>query len=57
MKRLVLERTDGHHAYKRGVLILTGGKSSRMGQNKANLAWGHGTFLTALLEKQELSIL
>lgn len=51
MKRLVLERTDGHHAYKRGVLILTGGKSSRMGQNKANLAWGHGTFLTTLLEK------
>lgn len=51
MKRLVLERTDGHHAYKRGVLILTGGQSSRMGQNKANLPWQGGTFLTKLLEK------
>lgn len=51
MKRLVLERTDGHHAYKRGVLILAGGQSSRMGQNKANLAWQGGTFLIKLLEK------
>lgn len=51
MKRLVLERTDGHHAYKRGVLILTGGQSSRMGQNKANLPWQGGTFLTKLLKK------
>lgn len=51
MKRLMLERTDGHHVYKRGVLILNGGKSSRMGQNKSNLPWGDGTLLTELLKK------
>lgn len=51
MKRLMLERTDGHHAYKRGILILNGGKSSRMGQNKSNLPWGEGTLLTELLRR------
>ncbi|MDY3973152.1 MAG: molybdopterin-guanine dinucleotide biosynthesis protein MobB [Veillonella caviae] len=55
MKRLVLERTDGHHAYRRGVLILSGGKSSRMGQSKADLPWKQGTMLTDLLERARLA--
>lgn len=55
MKRLVLERTDGHHAYKRGVLILNGGKSSRMGQSKADSPWQGGTLLTHMLDRARLS--
>lgn len=55
MKRLVLERTDGHHAYRRGVLILSGGKSSRMGQSKADLPWKERTLLTDLLERARLA--
>ncbi len=33
------------------LLILTGGKSSRMGQDKSSLPWQDGTFLTVLLHR------
>ena len=54
MRKMENRKTDDRKKDLYSLLLLAGGKSSRMGRDKAELLLGEKSFLECILEKAEM---